>query len=641
MAAKLFLALYFVAHLALRSCGEENKQWEPRCPNFCKEELGKIAFPYKDQEHPDCGFYTVNCSKPVSKIQFKEGGYWFPIESISQLNLILINATSSPIRLDSPSCESIESFMLPNDTPFSTVKFADAWTVYNCSQSLGISVPEDFNRTSCTGYDIYYTTHLNNNFPFAQQCSAIQLPPLSPKRTHGNGILFSTNFTVEASVTGDCFNCHYYNEGQCETNGKNEFQCSNSTAQKGHNSALKLGLGIGLTLLFCVIVFLLWGYKCKRSASLFLLRNVACRRNNSDQEGESAYFGVHVFSYKDLEEATNKFDTKKELGDGGFGTVYHGKLKDGREVAVKRFYEHNYKRVEQYINEIEILTLLRHRNLVSLYGCTSRRSKELLLVYEFIPNGTVADHLHGVGAQSSPLTWPVRMSIAIDTATALAYLHASDIVHRDVKTNNLLLDDNFCVKVADFGLSRLFPIDVTHVSTAPQGTPGYVDPEYHQCYQLTSKSDVYSFGVVLVELISSKPAVDITREKHEINLSTLAISKIQKGAYNELVDMRFGFNSDSEAKRMTIAVAELAFRCLQQDKEMRPSMDEVLEELKRIESGKNKSENEVDGATASNKLPSSPDCDEVGLLESMKEQPTSPSTVTENWPSSSSSYLSC
>ncbi|KAG5233956.1 LEAF RUST DISEASE-RESISTANCE LOCUS RECEPTOR PROTEIN KINASE [Salix suchowensis] len=276
----------------------------------------------------------------------------------------------------------------------------------------------------------------------------------------------------------------------------------------------------------------------------------------------SRYNGVHLFSYEELEEATNNFDETRELGDGGFGTVYYGKLPDGREVAVKRLYENNYKRLEQFLNEVNILTRLHHQNLVLLYGCSSRSSRELVLVYEYIPNGTVSDHLHGKRAMPGELTFPTRMNIAIETASALAYLHASDIVHRDVKTNNILLDNNFCVKVADFGLSRLFPINATHVSTAPQGTPGYVDPEYHQCYQLTDKSDVYSFGVVLMELISSMPAVDISRHRHEINLSTMAINKIQSNALNEL----------------------LAFQCLQSAKEMRPSMEKVVEILKDIQS---------------------------------------------------------
>ncbi|CAL5367301.1 unnamed protein product [Camellia sinensis] len=296
----------------------------------------------------------------------------------------------------------------------------------------------------------------------------------------------------------------------------------------------------------------------------------------------STYFGAQVFSYTELEEATNNFDPSRELGDGGFGTVYYGKLQDGRVVAVKRLYENNFKRVEQFMNEVEILTRLRHENLVALYGCTSKRSRELLLVYEYIPNGTVGDHLHGKRANSGLLSWPVRLSIATETAVALAYLHASDIIHRDVKTNNILLDNNFRVKVADFGLSRLFPNNVTHVSTAPQGTPGYVDPEYYQCYQLTEKSDVYSFGVVLIELISSKQAVDTSRSRQDINLANMAMNKIQNRALHELVDPSLGFETNSSVRRMTTLVAELAFQCLQTDREMRPSMQEVLEALRKI-----------------------------------------------------------
>ncbi|KAL3527019.1 hypothetical protein ACH5RR_011675 [Cinchona calisaya] len=298
---------------------------------------------------------------------------------------------------------------------------------------------------------------------------------------------------------------------------------------------------------------------------------------------ETSYFGVQVFSYNELELATDHFAQSRELGDGGFGTVYHGILPDGRVVAVKRLYENNFKRVEQFINEVEILTHLRHQNLVTLFGCTSRRSRELLLVYEYIPNGTVADHLHGRRANSGLLSWPVRLNIAIETGDALAYLHASDIIHRDVKTNNILLDNDFHVKVADFGLSRLFPHDVTHVSTAPQGTPGYVDPEYYQCYQLTEKSDVYSFGVVLIELISSLQAVDTNRHRHDINLSNMAINKIQNHTLHELVDPSLEFGTNSSVRRMATLVAELAFRCLQQEKDMRPSMQEVVDGLRGIQ----------------------------------------------------------
>lgn len=263
---------------------------------------------------------------------------------------------------------------------------------------------------------------------------------------------------------------------------------------------------------------------------------------------------------------------------------------------MKRLYENNLRGVEQFKTEVQILTTLRHPNLVTLYGCTSRHSRELLLVYEYISNGTVADHIHAKGMNSSSnlssnlnfnsnsviLPWPVRLSIAVETAGALAFLHSKEVIHRDVKTNNILLENNFQVKVADFGLSRLFPTNVTHVSTAPQGTPGYVDPEYYQCYHLTDKSDVYSFGVVLIELISSLPAVDTNRHRYDINLANMAINKIQNHALRELVDPSLGFDEDYEVRDMITSVAELAFRCLQQERDMRPTMQEVLEVLKGV-----------------------------------------------------------
>ncbi|KAJ0048128.1 hypothetical protein Pint_16516 [Pistacia integerrima] len=382
-------------------------------------------------------------------------------------------------------------------------------------------------------------------------------------------------------------------------------------------------VGMGLMALFCF--FYVRRNKKKQAPSSYVSRSVYSNSSSvADLEKGDDFLGVQLFTYNELEEATNNFDSTKELGDGGFGTVYYGKLQDGRSVAVKRLYESNYKRVEQFMNEVEILARLRHQNLVSLYGCTSRHSRELLLVYDYIPNGTVADHVHGPHAKPGALPWPTRLKIAIETASALTYLHASDIIHRDVKTNNILLDNNFCVKVADFGLSRFFPTNVTHVSTAPQGTPGYVDPEYHQCYQLTDKSDVFSFGVVLIELISSKPAVDITRHRHEINLSNMAINKIQNKALHELVDPTLGFDSDYKVRKMINAVAELAFQCLQGEKEMRPTMADVLETLKGIKSDgydKEKAE-EMD-------IPS----DDIGLLQSGSLL-VSPDSVTIKWTSS-------
>ncbi|KAG8055800.1 hypothetical protein GUJ93_ZPchr0001g32536 [Zizania palustris] len=375
---------------------------------------------------------------------------------------------------------------------------------------------------------------------------------------------------------------------------------SDSTLRLAGSSSKKKSVIIGvvggvavLALAAIAIVFLVRKRKNKKVTSSSKLLKYSgsggtprSRGGGGDMEsGSIKDLSTHLFSYEELEEATDAFNDNRELGDGGFGTVYKGFLRDGRVVAVKRLYNNSYRRVEQFVNEAAILSRLRHPNLVMFYGCTSSHSRELLLVYEFVPNGTVADHLHGHRAPERALSWPLRLNIAVESAAALTYLHAIEppIVHRDVKTTNILLDANFHVKVADFGLSRLFPLDVTHVSTAPQGTPGYVDPEYHQCYQLTDKSDVYSFGVVLVELISTKPAVDITRKRNEINLAGMAINRIQSCELEQLVDLELGYNSDPATKKMMTMVAELAFRCLQQNAEMRPPIKEVLDVLRGIQ----------------------------------------------------------
>ncbi|XP_028786460.1 LEAF RUST 10 DISEASE-RESISTANCE LOCUS RECEPTOR-LIKE PROTEIN KINASE-like 1.2 [Neltuma alba] len=396
----------------------------------------------------------------------------------------------------------------------------------------------------------------------------------------------ASEFPVVVQLSNDCASC-VSDKGICRLNSTGEFYCLKE------RRAWKLGLLIGVpsgtvVIIIGLVVILLRNKRRHKSlGSQNQSRTIESDNAHSNVilEGRHIYFKFPVFSYEELEEATNKFDQSRELGSGGFGTVYYGKLKDGREVAVKRLFERN-SCVQQFMNEVKILTRLRHKNLVSLYGCTSRTSRELLLVYEYIPNGTLGCHLHGNLAKPSSLSWPLRMRIAIETANALSYLHASGIVHRDVKSSNLLLDHHFCVKVADFGISRLFPMFVSHVSTAPAGSPGYLDPEYYQFCELTEKSDVYSFGVVLIELISSKPAIIVTRAKDKISLANMAVKKIQRRAFTELIDPSLCFESDDKVKEMIISVANLAFQCLQRDGELRPSMDKVVEFLQKIENGK-------------------------------------------------------
>eukprot|EP00253_Pinus_taeda_P035657 PITA_35657 len=385
---------------------------------------------------------------------------------------------------------------------------------------------------------------------------------------------------------------------------------------RGKNLGIIMGCSFGGVVLIAVLS-LAYYLKHKKTPSGGLPRHLPGRKMGN----------LPIFSYEALCESTNCFHEENELGVGGFGSVYLGKLRDGRTVAVKRLFQDNSRRLEQFINEVKIFSTLNHPHVVRLYGCTPADSPELLLVYEFVPNGTLADHLHGDRKNPKGLPWNTRLNIAVQTAQALAFLHGLDppIFHRDVKSSNILLDENLDIKLADFGLCRLLPVDASHVTTIPQGTPGYVDPEYYQCYQLTEKSDVYSFGVVLVEIISAKIAMDINRNRREINLANLAVTKIQEGALDELVDPQLEIEVNHEVNMTVSAVAELAFRCLASERDDRPQMEEIVAQLEEIR----------DSCGTS----TGPAEQRLGTFFNIKQSntvPFSPISVQDKWPSISS-----
>ncbi|KAH6771485.1 hypothetical protein C2S52_016288 [Perilla frutescens var. hirtella] len=606
----------------------------------------KYPFFIPDQERDFCGYpgFHIVCKENKAIYNTSHGEYIVRNISYEDHSFKIVNSKV----LNSKCIPRLISFALDRSPFIFDQDFVDLKLLYSCNETLSQTNYTKL-QTSCEANKSLQSyaaldpkREINCEGMPCLHCVAapVELEGTNRNETLDNNVDYEKLLENGFSLRWDGISCN-----ECEQSGGFcGFDDSNGTmcfcSDQPHRQHCYDGVPIVGIFIFLLAGYILWLRKKRRGEAYLLSRNLSYDPSSkSDVEDGSFNFGIPIFSYTELVEATCNFDPSKELGDGGFGTVYYGKLRDGREVAIKRLYEHNYRRVEQFLNEIKILTSLRHPNLVSLYGCTSRRSRELLLVYEYIPNGTVADHLHGERAKESPLTWPVRMSIARETAAALAYLHKSDIIHRDVKTNNILLDSNFSVKVADFGLSRLFPIDVTHISTAPQGTPGYVDPEYHQCYQLTDKSDVYSFGVVLIELISSMTAVDISRHKHEINLANLAVNKIQRCAFDELIDPSTGYNSDEEVTRMTTSVAELAFRCLQLEKDLRPSMDEVVAYLSDIQTGQDCDFEKMKEANGNGKIPPSPETDEAVLLKSRIYQ-SSPTAVTDTWISGSSNTSS-
>ncbi|KFK31295.1 hypothetical protein AALP_AA6G093700 [Arabis alpina] len=343
----------------------------------------------------------------------------------------------------------------------------------------------------------------------------------------------------------------------------------NKKHKKQNHIAVLLGVSSGA--LFATILIFVFMSICTR------------RQRNKERDITRAQLKMQnwnssrIFSHKEIKSATKNF--KEVIGRGSFGSVYHGKLPDGKQVAVKVRFDRTQLGADSFINEVHLLSQIRHQNLVSLEGFCYEPKRQIL-VYEYLPGGSLADHLYGPSSKRLSLNWVSRLKVAVDAAKGLDYLHNGSeprIIHRDIKCSNILLDKDMKAKVSDFGLSKQFTkADASHVTTVVKGTAGYLDPEYYSTLQLTEKSDVYSFGVVLLELICGREPLSHLGSPDSFNLVLWARPNLQAGAF-EIVDDILKDTFDPESMRKA---ASIAIRCVERDASGRPSIAEVLTQLK-------------------------------------------------------------
>ncbi|CAL0325658.1 unnamed protein product [Lupinus luteus] len=285
------------------------------------------------------------------------------------------------------------------------------------------------------------------------------------------------------------------------------------------------------------------------------------------------------FNLSQVVRATRNFSESLQIGEGGFGTVYKAELEDNVIVAVKRAKREQFESLKtEFRSEVELLAKIDHRNLVKLLGYIDNEN-ERILITEFVTNGTLREHLDGLRRRI--LDFNQRLGIAIDVAHGLTYLHQyaeKQIIHRDVKSSNILLTESMRAKVADFGFAKLGPMnsDQTHVSTKVKGTVGYLDPDYMKTNQLTPKSDVYSFGILLLEIVTGRRPMELKKTVEERITLRWAFRKFNEGSFVELVDplMEEAVNRD-----VVMKIFDLAFQCAAPVRADRPDMKSVAEQL--------------------------------------------------------------
>ncbi|WOK95895.1 putative leucine-rich repeat receptor-like protein kinase [Canna indica] len=460
----------------------------------------------------------------------------------------------------------------------------NSWNNVTCSQ------PYEGQIVSRAPYFGYIQNHLNNLEERIQEklsrtgVNFLVQDVFFDKNSYLNIWLKFCNSSGKSFTRNDILNSLDLNTQDLqlpENIGPSVFYPSHYAFQKRVIRGLTIGIAVGCAIGVLIIAGLaIYAVRQRKQAltAIYLRNPFASWGSFGEDAGDAPQLkGARCFSLDELKRCTDDFSKANEIGSGGYGKVYKGVLLNDQIVAIKRSQKGSTQGGLEFKTEIELLSRVHHRNLVELVGFCYEKG-ELLLVYEYIPNGTLKKNLSG--SSEIQLDWKRRLMIALDSARGLAYLHDHanpPIIHRDVKSTNILLDDNLIAKVADFGLSTfVLNSEEGLISIHIKGTPGYVDPEYFMTHQLTAKSDVYSFGVVMLELITARSPIE--KEKYIVKEVKMAINKNDKEFYGlkDLIDPTILKTGSLDGMHRFI---ELTLKCLAESPEDRPMMNELVKEF--------------------------------------------------------------
>ncbi|XP_054776074.1 LEAF RUST 10 DISEASE-RESISTANCE LOCUS RECEPTOR-LIKE PROTEIN KINASE-like 2.1 [Prosopis cineraria] len=567
-----------------------------QCPrSFNCGALGRLRFPFTKPELPNCGLMVVhNCddSNPSSNkmIELKKNGTPF-----LQLNGVFLQQNGITVfdqdlhdRLESNgSCEAFNNnISIPARSPLISFDIRYNTTLFKCNHKLNVSTPSGFIKNSCAGFDIYHYSVLSDLSPHQKSlfsaCLTLVLPKKDLPDSSDLQSFLSAQMTLEVRISDACDKCYNDEGGWCQLDSNKYFYCN--AVRERRSKILKVVLASAFSIGVIMLLILAYCFKRKFFHATFCL---SWARNHPTQQIIEDFLKQHrtsfskIYSYSEIKKMTSNFKIK--LGQGGYGIVYKGSLLDGQLVAVKVLSELKGTG-EEFINEVASISRTSHVNIVTLLGFCFEGSNKIL-VYEFMANGSLEKfifqneaNLHDGNLQ---LSCEILHKIAVGVARGLEYLHRgcnTRILHFDIKPHNILLDENFCPKISDFGLAKICPGNESIVSMlGARGTIGYIAPEviYRNFGAVSQKSDVYSFGMMVLEMVGGRSNVNVKVDKtSEIYFPHWIYKRLELNQDLALQSLRD--EGDKEIIRWMVITS---LWCIQTNPSDRPIMSKVVEML--------------------------------------------------------------